>query len=345
MIGISDDPDSQSQPAISFRPDIEGNLAVFGASGSGKSALLRTIAVAAGYTVRGGPCQVYALDFGNRGLAMLESLPHVGSVVYAGDHERIVRLLTMLRETIDERALRYSQVSAATITDYRRLAGRHDEPRIVVLVDALPAFQAAYDSHSGQRWLDLFTSLAGDGRPVGVHVVVTADQRGAIWGGLASSIQSRVVLRMATTDDYLSLDVPEDVLSLASPPGRAIVHGREVQLAVLGGSADSTVQARAISGFAEGMRRAGVPEAPAIESLPELVPLANLPARDESGNPVLGLLVHLAPAGGLRAARLADRHRAVRQRSHDHRPDHGPGGAAGHARPVDVPAEPTPFGR
>ena len=298
VIGISDDPDSQSQPPISFRPDIEGNLAVFGASGSGKSALLRTIAVAAGYTVRGGPCQVYALDFGNRGLAMLESLPHVGSVVYAGDHERIVRLLTMLRETIDERALRYSQVSAATITDYRRLAGRHDEPRIVVLVDALPAFQAAYDSHSGQRWLDLFTSLAGDGRPVGVHVVVTADQRGAIWGGLASSIQSRVVLRMATTDDYLSLDVPEDVLSLASPPGRAIVHGREVQLAVLGGSADSTVQARAISGFAEGMRRAGVPEAPAIESLPELVPLANLPARDESGNPVLGLLsTSLRPVG------------------------------------------------
>ena len=82
---------------------------------------------------------------------MLEALPHVGSVIYAGDDERVVRLLTMLRETIDERALRYSQVSAATITDYRRLAGRHDEPRIVVLVDALAAFRAAYDSHSGQH--------------------------------------------------------------------------------------------------------------------------------------------------------------------------------------------------
>jgi S-DNA-T family DNA segregation ATPase FtsK/SpoIIIE len=298
VIGISDDPDSQSQPPISFRPDIEGNLAVYGASGSGKSAVLRTIAVAAGFTVRGGPCQVYALDFGNRGLAMLESLPHVGAVVYGGDHERMVRLLTMLRETIDERAVRYSQLSAATITDYRRLAGRADEPRIIVLVDALPAFQAAYDNHGGQRWLDLFTALAGEGRPVGVHFVVTADQRQAIWGGLASAIQSRVVLRMATGDDYLSLDVPEDVLSLASPPGRAIVHEREVQLAVLGGSADTTVQARAINGFAEGMRKAGVPQAPPIESLPELVPLANLPARDEAGNPAFGLLsTSLEPVG------------------------------------------------
>jgi S-DNA-T family DNA segregation ATPase FtsK/SpoIIIE len=38
---------------------------------------------------------------------MLEPLPHVGSVIYASDHERVVRLLTMLRETIEERALRF----------------------------------------------------------------------------------------------------------------------------------------------------------------------------------------------------------------------------------------------
>jgi S-DNA-T family DNA segregation ATPase FtsK/SpoIIIE len=289
VIGISDDPDSQTQPPISFRPDIEGNLAVFGASGAGKSAFLRTIAVAAGFTVRGGPCHVYGLDFGNRGLAMLEPLPHVGSVIYASDHERVVRLLTMLRETIDERALRYSAVNAATITDFRRLADAPDEPRIIVLVDGLTSFQAAYDSHAGQRWLDLFTSLAGDGRPVGVHFVVTADQRNGLWGGLSSAIQNRVVLRMATVDDYLSLDVDADVLSLGSPPGRAIVHDREVQVAVLGGSSDSTVQARAIHGFAEGVRRAGVPEAPPIRSLPESVSLASLPAVDESGRPAIGL--------------------------------------------------------
>ena len=67
---------------------------------------------------------------------------------------------------------------------------------------------------------------------------------------------------------------------------------------MLGGSADTTAQARAINGFAEGMRKAGVPQAPVIESLPELVPLANLPARDEAGNPVFGLLsTSLKPVG------------------------------------------------
>jgi S-DNA-T family DNA segregation ATPase FtsK/SpoIIIE len=180
-------------------------------------------------------------------------------------------------------------VNAATITDFRRLADAPDEPRILVLVDGLTSFQAAYDSHAGQRWLDLFTSLAGDGRPVGVHFVVTADQRNGLWGGLSSAIQSRVVLRMATVDDYLSLDVAADVLSLNSAPGRAIVHGREVQIAVLGGSSDSTMQARAINGFAEGVRRAGVPQAPPILSLPESLSLSELPAVDASGRPAIGL--------------------------------------------------------
>ena len=289
VFGVSDDPETQTQPAISFRPDVEGNLAVYGASGSGKSAFLRSIAVAAGFTVRGGPCHVYGLDFGNRGLAMLEDLPHVGSVIYGGDHERLVRLLTMLRETIDERALRYSQHSAATITDYRRLSGRDDEPRILVLVDGLAAFAQAYDHGPGQRWVDLFSSIAADGRPVGVHLVVTVDQRSGMWGTLSSSVQQRIVLRMATVDDYLSLDVPSDVLSLSSPPGRAIVHCREVQIAVLGGSAESTAQARAITAFGDAVRRAGGSQAPPIRSLPARVDLAELPATDETGRPVIGL--------------------------------------------------------
>lgn len=55
---------------------------------------------------------------------MLEALPHVGSIVPGGDHERVTRLLPMIRATIDERASRYSAVSASTVTDYRRLSGR-----------------------------------------------------------------------------------------------------------------------------------------------------------------------------------------------------------------------------
>ena len=276
VIGISDDPDSQTQPSISFRPDIEGNLAVFGSCGSGKSAFLRTIAVAAGFTVRGGPCHVYGLDFGNRGLAMLEGLPHVGSIIYGGDHERA-------RAAADHAPRDDRRAGGALLAEERR-----HHHRLTAGWPARPTSRGSwswstgwrrsprrYDHGPGQRWVDQLTSIAADGRPVGVHLVVTADQRSGMWGALSSAIQQRVVLRMATVDDYRQ---PRRRRRRASasprPPAARCVHGREVQVAVLGGSAESTAQARAIAAFGDAVRRAGGPEAPPIRSLPERVELS-----------------------------------------------------------------------
>src|SRR5690625_7248203 len=80
-------------------------MAVYGTGGSGKSSTLRTIAISAASTVRGGPVHVYGLDFGASGLTMLEELPHVGSIVSGDDEERVIRLLRTLRELIDEREI------------------------------------------------------------------------------------------------------------------------------------------------------------------------------------------------------------------------------------------------
>lgn len=304
VFGVCDDPDSQTQPVVVFEPDREGNLAVFGASGSGKSAFLRSVAVAAGFTVRGGPCHVYGLDFGNRGLAMLEDLPHVGSIVAADDDERVQRLLRFLRESIDDRAVRFSKANAATITEYRRLADRVDEPRIFVLLDGLAAFRQAYDTARGQGTLDLLSSIVADGRPVGVHVVITADQRSAMWTALSAGVQQRLVMRMAHPDDYLALDVPSDVLTSASPPGRGLIHGREVQIAVLGGTSDVLGQSKAIAAFGSAVRKAGGTPAVPIRSLPAQVMLTDLPPVDAAGRVLVGIASSslepdgFAPRGG-----------------------------------------------
>jgi S-DNA-T family DNA segregation ATPase FtsK/SpoIIIE len=238
--------------------------------------------------VRGGPCHVYGIDFGNRGLSMLESLPHVGSIVPGSDHERLTRLLTFLRETIDDRAARYSQANAATITDYRRWADAPEEPRIMVLVDGLTAFRQAYETGGRVRWLDLFTSLAADGRPVGIHFVISVDQRTGMPGSLGSAVQRRVVLRMAHADDYGFLGVAGDVLGMASPPGRGLLNGAEIQCAVLGGTSEVMAQSRAVAAFGEAVRKAGTSEAPPIRSLSSRFLMNDLEAEVE-GRPVIGV--------------------------------------------------------
>jgi DNA segregation ATPase FtsK/SpoIIIE, S-DNA-T family len=283
VFGVADDPANQSQHVVAFQPDRDGNLAIFGAGGSGKSTMLRTLAVAAGFAFGSSPCHVYGLDFGARGLSMIEQLPHVGSVIPGSDDERVRRLIRWLREVVDERAQRYAAVNADSVTQYRVVSGRADEPRILVLLDGLSAFRQAYESGWNSQWFDRLVGIAADGRPVGVHLVVTADRPGALPTQLASTIQRRLALRMADANDYGMLNVPHDVLTPSSPAGRGIWGEYEVQVAVLGGHADLGEQAREMGTMAKWMQRANVTPAPAIQKLPEEVDLDSLPVRDRGG--------------------------------------------------------------
>lgn len=288
LLGVIDRPAEQAQPTYFYRPDRDGNVAIFGTGGTGKSAALRSIAVAAAVTPRGGPAQVYAVDHGARGLAMLEVLPHVGAVVDGDDTERVGRLLRRLRDTVDERAERYAAVRAGSIVEYRRIAERPDEPRILLLIDNFAQFREQYEFVSNGQLSSALTQIATDGRQVGIHLVVTADRPASIPPSLNSTIQRRIILRLPTEDDYLFVGAPKDVLDLTSPPGRGIIDGDEVQLAVLGGDANVAVQARHLAQLAQSMRRQGVAEAPGVQRLPLEVSLQDLP-QVRRGAAVIGL--------------------------------------------------------
>jgi S-DNA-T family DNA segregation ATPase FtsK/SpoIIIE len=112
-----------------------------------------------------------------------------------------------------------------------------------------------------------------------VHVVVSGDRAGAIPTSLASSIQRRLVLRLANADDYGMLGVETDILDAASPAGRGILDGQETQIAVLGGDGNIAVQARKLEELAAAMTSAGISAAPPVERLAEQVALADVIGR------------------------------------------------------------------
>jgi len=288
IFGVLDDPANQRQSPVAFEPDRDGNMVVVGTGGSGKSAFLRTLAIAGALSTRGGPCHVYGLDFASRGLDMLEELPNVGSVVNGDDPERVARLLQSLNDIIDERLVRYARTRSDTISQYRAAAGSPDEPRVLLLVDGYPTFRQEYEVSSRMRVYEMFQSIATNGRQAGVHVVVAADRIGAIPSALSSVIQQRLVLRLAGESEYALAGVPADAFPTGTPPGRGYFNDREVQVAVLGGDPNTATQAEAISRLAAVAASRGVSPAPPIGSLPERVLLSALvPAVD--GNPVIGV--------------------------------------------------------
>ena len=281
-IGVSDIPNQQRQEISYFQPDLHGSLLVLGASGSGKTVLLRSIAAAAALGEGGATAHIYGLDFAGRGLEMLAKLPHVGAIVQGHDEERVLRLLRDLRSRISERSERFATVRAGSLPEYRAAkGGRPDEPRLVVLVDGYAGFHAAFERFQGGRWIDWLTQLVSDGRQFGVHFALTADRRSAFPLALSSAMPGRVVLRLASQDEYAAAGVPLKILSDASPPGRALFDGLEIQIALLGGKISGDAQAESMAELGRYLDDRVRIRPQQVRILPETVSLASIAQSDE----------------------------------------------------------------
>jgi S-DNA-T family DNA segregation ATPase FtsK/SpoIIIE len=287
VLGKADIPERQLQEAVSFVPDRDGAMLIYGTSGSGKSTALRSIAIAAGMRPDLGDVEVYALDFGSGSLRSLEVLPHVGSVITGDDSERVQRLLRTLGDVLDARGKKFSEVNASNLSEYRTITGTN-EPRILLLIDGFGQFKTEWDSTTARLpFYNVFMRILGEGRPLGVHAVATADRAGSVPTAVSANVSKRVVLRMSDDSAYQVLGVAKDVLSDQSAPGRAIVDGLETQIAVLGGTSNVAEQSKALDQLADELRLKGAREVPEIGALPKELSEAELPD-SVSGEPVLG---------------------------------------------------------
>lgn len=297
-LGLADIPERQLQAPVFFEPDTDGHMLIYGTSGSGKSTALRSLAVAAGARPESGRSIVYGADFGTGSLRSLESLPHVGSIVAGDDAERVQRLLRTLRSMLDDRSRRFSEVNAASLSEYRSLSGRPDEPRIIVLIDGFGTFKQEWEATSARApFYGIVMRALGEGRPLGIHIIATADRYGAVPTAVSANVSKRIVLRMSDENAYAALGAPKDVLTERSAPGRAIVDGVETQIAAMGGTVNVAEQSTAMDAFAAALRARGAVDAPGIGALPTELSPAELPD-SVGGQPVIGIADdELGPVG------------------------------------------------
>jgi S-DNA-T family DNA segregation ATPase FtsK/SpoIIIE len=287
-IGLADLPERQQQNPVYFRPDRDGSLLVYGTSGSGKSTVLKSLATAAGMRPEAGSVEVYGLDFASGALGVLTGLPHVGSIVDGDDAERIQRLMRTLDRELDRRSAAFSAANAASLSEFRELVDP-GMSRILLLIDNFPDFKKEWEITAGRSpFYQVFMRILGEGRPLGVHAVLTADRSGAVPTAVTANISRRVVLRLAEQSQYMLLNVARDILDDQSAPGRAIVDNHEVQAAVLGGTANVAEQSKALARLAAELRARGVREVAEIGALPTRLAASQMP-RAADGLPVFGV--------------------------------------------------------
>jgi S-DNA-T family DNA segregation ATPase FtsK/SpoIIIE len=279
---LLDDPEHQTRSVAVFRPDRDGSILIYGTGGRGKTACLRTLGIALGLAKDRSPVEVHGLDFAGQGLTMLAPLPHVGTIIKGDDYGLVTRLLKVVRRTISERSERFAAARASSLSDYRRAADA-GMARIVVLLDGFDNFSATYERIDRGQWLELFPRLVADGRQVGIHFVMTGTRRSSFPMAVASSAQARLVLKMASDDDFHSVGVNPRYFDDDSPPGRARFEDHDVQVSIVGGSPATANEDAAIRRLAAALVNAGARHADPIRVLPAVVTPDELVERTASG--------------------------------------------------------------
>jgi DNA segregation ATPase FtsK/SpoIIIE, S-DNA-T family len=271
VLGLYDDPENQAQHVAAVDLEAAGGLVVFGTGGTGKTTLLRTVALGLARQGTVDEVRIYALDFASRSLDQLADLPHCGAVIAGDDVEATCRLLTLLDLEIDRRRDALSRARAENLGAYRHQTGSPGFPRILLLVDGYGGFHSTFDKSDRFRWLTRYQRIVSAGRQVGVHCVIANDRRIGMPPSLLSAIGARLALRTSTPEELAALGVPAKVARDAElPAGRGFLHGTtEVQVACVAGDPSARAQAQAIGHAAARLAAADPRRVPPIPALPD----------------------------------------------------------------------------
>lgn len=196
-----------------------------GATGSGKSELLRTLVTALAMTHSPQDLAMVLIDFkGGATFAGLAGLPHVAGLVtdLEDDEGTSDRVAAALRGELRRReeVLRDSG-NLASIREHRqrRLAGGDVAPlpHLVVVVDEFTELLAQEPD-----FLDLFVTIGRLGRSLGVHLLLSTQrlEEGRL-RGLDSHLSYRLALRTFSAQESRTVIGNADAFELPSVPGSA----------------------------------------------------------------------------------------------------------------------------
>ena len=295
--GVDDLPSQQQQrvAAIDFRSF--GHLLAAGAPRSGRSQLLRTIAGSIASRVSCADVHLFGIDCGNGALLGLTRLPHCGAVVGRTETERAVRLLSRFGQELSRRQDLLAAGGFADCTEQRAAVAPQDRlPHLVVLIDRWEGFLTSLGEIGTGDLTDQVYKLLSEGASVGIHLVITGDQR-LVSGKTGTLTDSKMAFRLPDKTDFSLMGVTARKVPVDMPPGRALRNetGIETQVALLAADASGAGQTAALDAIAEEatQRNARVPRELRpfrVDVLPGRITFEQAWPLRTSGSPLFGLV-------------------------------------------------------
>ncbi len=249
VYGLEDLPAVQVQRPAVLDLRTDGHLLAVGAPRSGRSQVLRTIAVSAALAASCSDLHLFGIDCGNGALLPLAELPHCGAIVSRTQTERVSRLLSRLAGELERRQGLLADSGYADISEQRRAAAPEDRlPHLVLLLDRWEGFIATLGELDNGRLTDIVLSILREGASAGVHAVLAGD-RSLASGRISSLTESKIAFRLADRGDYTMVGLNQRQLPDEIQAGRAFraETAIELQVALLSDDPSGQGQAAAIA--------------------------------------------------------------------------------------------------
>ncbi len=263
--GMVDLPSEQAQRPLRWDLAHDGHLGIAGASRSGRTTALRTIAASVAGRLSAADAHLYCFDMSGslRGLAQL---PHTGAVVAHDETSRGDRLLQRLQEEVTRRQHLWGQQGFGSLSEQRshaaapapRTEPTDDEgplPYLILFVDGWQTLADAYEQVDHGRPVQTLMQILRDGAGVGLRAVLTGD-RSVLMSRVAPLTTDKICLRMTDDSDLLMAGLSRQQIPEHMPGGRGLrlADGAEVQLALLTQEHTGSAQAAALRRTAERAR-------------------------------------------------------------------------------------------
>ncbi|CAM5512274.1 type VII secretion protein EccCb [Streptomyces abikoensis] len=225
-LGVLDDPARQWQGPWNLDLTVAGgHVAVIGGPQSGKTTLLRTLALSLALTHTPAEVALYGLDLAGGGLAALTGLPHVGGIAGRADHERAARTVAEVRAMLAAREEAFREHGIDSVDQLRALRAGGGLPGlgstdVVLLIDGFGALRDEFAALD-----DDVADLLKRGGGYGIHVVAGMLRWNDVRIATQSMFGTQLELRLNDpSDSCIDRKLSETIG--ADAPGRVLTHDK-----------------------------------------------------------------------------------------------------------------------
>jgi len=223
-IGMVDIPEAQKQEEYTHNFYDDGNLAIFGASGFGKSTTAMNAALSLASRNSPSLLNYFILDYGNSALAQLRSLPHTADYLGFDDAEKLLKLMKLLFNEIKQRKQLFASANALNFRMYNEVSPEK-LPAIIIFIDNYDVTREV--SADLEEFL---IKLTRDGVGIGMYTIITASRPSIVRYSVLNNFKNKIAHFMLESSDFTSA-VGRSTYKLPELHGRALVKLKDVHVA------------------------------------------------------------------------------------------------------------------